>query len=129
MINKGLEIKANSRGARSEFYFKYIRTASLHIERGEINKGWEIKANELASAATYEANCYICLCLLTMWEARESQILAGFNSPPFQSLGGGPGYPFINQHRRLYIYTYIFYIYIYKYIYIYIYGSWELDPR
>ena len=91
LINKGLEIKADSRGAQSEFYFKYIRTASLHIERGEINKGWEIKADLLASAATYEANCYICLCLLTMWEARESQILAGFNSPPFQSLGGGGG--------------------------------------
>ena len=92
LINKGLEIKANSRGARSEFYFEYIRTASLHIERGEINKGWEIKADLLASAATYETNCYICLCLLTMWEARESQILARFNSPPFQSPVGGAVY-------------------------------------
>ena len=89
LINTGLEIKADSRGAQSEFYFKYIRTASLHIERGEINKGWEIKADLLASAATYKANCYIYLCLLTMWEAGESQILARFHSPPLQSLRGG----------------------------------------
>ena len=87
-INKRVEIKADSRGALGGFYFKYIGTASLHIERGEINKGWEIKADLLASAATYEANCYICLCLLTMWEAGESQILARFHSPPLQSLGG-----------------------------------------